>query len=239
MLFNRQRNGRLKLRQPSEHGLGHLMNPIAPGEVEERQYGCAEDESWPRWIGDVWRYVLAQALGRKARRPRWFERPAFVRIGITRPDQLRAFEVFDRGKSYQDGMKPMSFGLTARPVRMLLPQEYRQRCQLLAPYTKDTREVLQMVEKFTGQLLPITTAPAALADGIRVRTVGEEVELFRWHAETKSADARGTPCGPRTRGLLRRRELRVDGIIYSCRKTPKLPQFVNRQIPAPCGAAVL
>ena len=122
--------------------------------------------------------------------------------------------MINRGKSYQAGLKPMNFALTVRPQRLLLPVEYRHRFQLLAPYTRDIREVSQVV-KSLRKAFADQHRQGAKQRHPSVRW-GTKWSCLRWHAEVKSADARGGPAA-RTRGLLKRRELRIVGVIYTGR----------------------
>src|SRR5271165_5600224 len=73
-LFNRSANGRIYIRKYSEHGLGHLLNPIDP-EEESRD-----------WIRQIWGMIIAYADHRKVVRPAWMSRPAISRITASAPD---------------------------------------------------------------------------------------------------------------------------------------------------------
>ena len=45
---------------------------------------------------------------------------------------------------------------------------------------------------------------------------------YEWHPETKCADAQGEPCTKRTVGLLRRRRITLDHVIYIGRESNQL-----------------
>ena len=62
-------------------------------------------------------------------------------------------------------------------------------------------------------------AGAAVA---RVKTYGDVVEEYEWHPETKCADEEDEPCTKRTVGLLRRRRIVLDHIVYIGRESNQL-----------------
>ena len=69
VLFTIDRQGRINISDRddeenySRHGLGHLLNPIDP-EAESRD-----------WIRQFWEMIVGDALGRRVKRPKWFNRP--------------------------------------------------------------------------------------------------------------------------------------------------------------------
>jgi hypothetical protein len=58
----------------------------------------------------------------------------------------------------------------------------------------------------------------------RVKTYGDVIEEYEWHPETKCADAAGKPCTKQTVGLLHRRCIRLDHIVYIGRESNQLEE---------------
>jgi hypothetical protein len=86
---------------PCSHGLGHLLNPIAPD----------TDPDAPDWITQLWEHELAlvhgvQASGEDAA---WYDQPALARSNVTSPELLGAFAKLNKGKRYADQVKPFNF----------------------------------------------------------------------------------------------------------------------------------
>lgn len=88
--------------QYSESGLGALAKPL-----EDVTQGGS-------WIEGFWRVIVREQLGLARETPTWFDRPVVARLPVSSPVTWRAFASFNAGKSYDDSVKPYSFGLTAR-----------------------------------------------------------------------------------------------------------------------------
>lgn len=216
------------LRKPSEHGLGHLLDPTRkPGDPQDYEQGVTRKEQWPRWIGDVWRWILAEARGQPLPPPDWFARPAVSQLTVSSPRLLGTFAQCNAGRTYDEGVKPMSFGLTVYLDRHQLPIGVkRTQFQLVAPYETDASRWLAMswIEKYTTVAYRITTNPLADPDAIVVRTIGGEVDRYRAHPESKSADADGNACGPSTTGLLQRRPVLVERLVYVGKESTRMEE---------------
>ena len=56
----------------------------------------------------------------------------------------------------------------------------------------------------------------------RVKTYGDVFEEYEWHPEPKCADANGEPASKQTIGLLHRRHITIDHVIYIGRESNQL-----------------
>lgn len=81
----------------SEHGLGHLLNPIDP-EADDRE-----------WIAQVWLNIIRRALKLPVQKLVFERLPAVGRITISSPAILRSLAKLNRGKSYAKQIKPFNF----------------------------------------------------------------------------------------------------------------------------------
>ena len=58
----------------------------------------------------------------------------------------------------------------------------------------------------------------------RVKTYGDVLREYEYHAESKSADAKGKPCDKQTIGMLQRRHIRIDEIKYIGKESNSLEE---------------
>ena len=58
-----------------------------------------------------------------------------------------------------------------------------------------------------------------------MKTYGDVFREYEFHAGAKSADAKGKPSGKQTVGLLRRRHVRVERIIYIGKESNRLEEI--------------
>jgi hypothetical protein len=195
-LFNIDRRGKITLRKHSEHGLGHLLNPIDP-EEESRD-----------WIREFWVMIIAEAMGIAVARPKWINRPAISRITATTPDLVLRLQDRRKSVSYAERVKPMNFLLAAHALPLQLPEGASPaHVQLIAPYNADPRRWVFMtwMDYYSGNRYAITTASNSSSGVVRVKSYADVFEEYRNHPEPKSLGPDGEPCGRATSGELSRR----------------------------------
>jgi hypothetical protein len=188
------------LAKVSEHGLGHLLNPLDP------------DDPTDDWIRDAWDYMLRQELGLGPPKPKWMGRPAVTRVTASSPTVLRWFSGLNDGKLYSEQVKPGNFLLLFHPDPLdssgILP---------IAPYESDASLWgSDCIDRRDGKIIQITTAAF---DGsthprtVQVRTYAQVIARYVAHPEAKSLGPDGLPVGRRTVGLLRRRPVEATAPI--------------------------
>ena len=183
----------------SQHGLGHLLNPLDP------------DDPSRDWIEDAWRLLLRRAHGLDAEEPHWLDRPALTPVTASGPTVLRWFEGSNEGKPYAERITPANFLLLAHPDPFD-PSEALP----IAPYEPDTSrwDEITWIDRRTGKPVGITTTPAdgVMRPGVvRVRTYRDVLNGYVSHPEAKSLGRDAKPVTGRTVGLLRRRP--VEGVL--------------------------
>ncbi len=99
----------------------------------------------------------------------------------------------------------------------------------------------------TGDKYRITTYSTGAEDTIRVRSYREILHEYRTHEESKAVGPDGLACGRRTRGLLDRRAVSVEGLPIHVGKesnsiearmrgeVTKEGDYLNRYEPKVCG----
>jgi hypothetical protein len=190
----------------SQHGLGHLLNPIDP-ENEDR-----------KWTAAVWLGMARRALGLPTQPPTFENSPAVGRVTVSSPGILRSLADFNAGKKYCNQLKPFNFLLTChvRPFGHPLEAD-PERFHLIAPYTSDPQQWREMlwIDQYSGKRYRITTTGHhGKRRTARVKTYGDVVREYEFHPESKCADAKGEPCKKQSIGLLQRRHVRIDQLKY-------------------------
>ena len=209
----------------SEHGLGHLRNPLNPD---------SEDRGW---IPQSWISIIRRTLGLPAQPLGFEEVPAMGRIPITSPAAMRSLSKLNRGKKYRNRIKPFDFLLTCHVKPFGYPPDADpKKFHLVAPYVPDPEcwVDLPWIDQHSGKQYAITTEGFHGSRGIaRVKTYGEVLREYEFHAGAKSADAKGKPSGKQTVGFLQRRHIRVAQISYIGRESNLLEEIEAGVIHSP------
>jgi hypothetical protein len=196
----------------SEHGLGHLLNPIDP---EDRD-----------WISQVWNDIVHRALGFPAPELAFADSPAVGRVTIGSPVIMKRLEKLNDGKKYADQIKPFNFLLTSHVMPFGHPPGIDpERFQLIAPYESDSRKWRKMewIDQYSGERYRISTAGHYVSrQTARVKTYGDVLSEYEFHPESKCADSSGNTCDKETIGLLQRRHIRIQKITYIGKESNKI-----------------
>lgn len=209
----------------SEHGLGHLTNPLDP-ENEDRS-----------WIREAWMRIIRRTLGLPVQSMGFEHLPAIGRVPITSPTALRSLAKLNRGKKYRNRIKPFDFLLSCHVKPFGFPPEVDpEKFHLVAPYVPDPEcwVDLPWIDQYSGKQYEIRTEGFHGSRGVaRVKTYGEVLREYEFHLGAKSADAKGKPSGKQSFGLLRRRHVRVERIIYIGKESNRLEEIEAGVIHSP------
>ncbi|WP_263365243.1 DNA polymerase [Edaphobacter bradus] len=200
----------------SEHGLGHLLNPIDL-ESEDRE-----------WIAQIWHSIICNCLGVPSPKINFERVPAIGRLTVTSPKILEPFSSLNFGKNYQDQIKPFNFLLTCHVSPFGHPLSANpEKFHLIAPYEQDPREWLRMkwIAQYSGMKFGITTQNNySSRSTARVKTYGDVAVDYEHHPESKCADEFGDVCDKQTKGLLYRRHVRIGEFICIGKESNKLEE---------------
>jgi len=209
----------------SEHGLGHLRNPLNP-EGEDRG-----------WIPQAWISIIRRTLGLPAQPLGFGHLPAIGRVPITSPTAMRSLAKLNRGKKYQNRIKPFDFLLSCHVKQFGYPPDVDpEKFHLVAPYILDPDcwVDLPWIDQHSGTQYEITTEGFHGSRGVaRVKTYGEVLRQYEFHLGGKSADVKGKPSGKQTFGLLRRRHVQVERIIYIGKESNRVEEIEAGVIHSP------
>ncbi len=212
-LFTIDEEGRITVVKASEHGLGHLLNPTSP------------DDPSRDWITKVWELIIGRASGLPCEEPVWLDRPVIARVTISAPELLRPFRRRGEHASYAEGVKPMNFLLSAQVTRLGHPPGVDPKhFHLMAPYTPDPRQWMKIAwtDIHSRNEYRVTTSGLGYGMVVRVKSYGAVLAEYEVHPEPKSAALSREPCGPGTRGLLRRRLVRARSIVHIGKEANRL-----------------
>lgn len=159
------------------------------------------------------------------------------RVPITSPAAMRSLAKPNRGKKYRNRIKPFDFLLSFHVKQFGYPPDVDpENFHLVAPYEPDPEcwVDLPWIDQYSGTQYEITTEGFHGTRGVaRVKTYGEVLREYEFHLGAKSADAKGKPSGKQSVGLLRRRQIRVERIIYIGRESNLLEEIEAGAIHSP------
>jgi hypothetical protein len=206
----------------SQHGLGHLLNPIDP-ESDDRD-----------WIAQIWLDALSRPCAQNVSLP-FGNLPAIGRISIASPEMMKVFAKLNDGKDYSERIKPFNFLVTCHVRRLGHPNGADpERFNLVAPYQSDLTQCLktEWIDESTGNTHRITTTTDYASWAfVPVKTYDDIAREYRYHPEAKYATADGRACGKPTIGLLKRRHICIGAEIkYIGKESNKLGEVLTGQI---------
>jgi hypothetical protein len=233
-LFLRDRNGEPALLRKgvnngedgedrwSEHGLGHLLNPSDP-EGDDRS-----------WIAQAWLAIVRRSWRLAAAPLPIADRAAVGQITISSPEVLKPLTAFNAGKPYPQQIKPFNFILSAHVAPFGRPSGADpERFHLIAPYESDPRkwEKLPWMDEYSEKWYRISASlPSATRSLARVKSYGDVLEEYEYHAEAKCADASGEPCDRQSVGLLGRRHVRIEKLHFIGKESNKLEEVEEQGV---------
>jgi hypothetical protein len=194
--------GKAGRRSRSEHGLGHLLPPVATSEGAD-------------WMDTWWEHLLCRELGVEDEPPPWFGQPAVGRITVTSPREERAFREYNAGRTYDERVKPWSFMSVAHPTATERARAGSPRT-LIAPFELDAerRKQMEWRDRSAGggaaYTIRVDSSPEVKTGSVVVQSYGDYFAEYRRHPERKFADPDGKPCHPWSRGKLSPRHVRLD-----------------------------
>jgi hypothetical protein len=201
-----QLDGQPVIVKDSQHGLGHLLNPIDP-ESEDRD-----------WIKQVWLKIVRASMGLATEKLGFEEMPAIARLSVSSPAVLRPLGNFNEGKPYSEQIKPFNFGLTCFVKQLGHPLGVDpERFHLIAPYEPNPKQWLKLdwVDQYSGKKYRITTDDRLRTRNVAlVKTYEDILREYEFHPESKCADSDGNICSKQTIGLLQRRHVQIAQIKY-------------------------
>jgi hypothetical protein len=217
-LFTIDASGKPVLRKASAHGLGHLLPPYedkdAPAHLPRPQLPLKEI-GVNRWQHDLWLKIIEAALAGHPDQvdlsdlPN-IDGPAISRYSASTPDLLAWFKSFNRGKAFDDQVKPFNFlvafqvSTTAARAKAIEEGTFDEEWiktggpSPVAPFHKDPK----IAAKNCFDRVTRKPVPASL-----LATYREALCDYHLHPEAKFLNAE-----PLNRGRTMRQPIRASGI---------------------------
>jgi hypothetical protein len=230
LLYYRDSHDRLWLPKPSEHGLGHLLNPYEPAKGNQvKTKSALFDPKERHWIKEAWADILTKdGLGR-GKEPPWWHDPALASLTISSPALLEPFAGMNRSKVFREQVKPFNFMLSAHVDELAYPLglDDPQHFHLISSYTRKPRQALKALwfNRYDGKPYRVTIGTSSdLRGQARILTYGEILEGYRYRPEYKSTGPDGQTCQEETAGLLGRRSIEVLKFVYVGKESNRLEE---------------
>lgn len=199
----------LEIVDPKEHGLGHLMDPLG-------KTGGKGPSGAPRWIEEAWRYLVAPAFGVAVEPPSFLNIPAVTQLSLTVPKLWRPFRDAQRTVPRDARVGPCNFVCSAHVAKLgQLPGVDPTRFHLLKPFSPEPDDWASgpWMDVYSGQWVGVSV-DLSRGDCAVLKTIGDLLDAFFIHRESKSCGPDGLPCGDLTVGLLRRRPVEGEVPVY-------------------------
>lgn len=200
--------------KPSQHGLGHLLNPIDPGS-ESRD-----------WIKESWRWLMSLDTGLDAAEPEWLDRPAISQVTISTPGYWHLFDRWNEGKSFAEAVKPFGFMLVAYADPLRTSEEVGR---LVRPFERDPRrwlddEWLDLYDPSRRYKVAVRQPDDASRQKgvVYLKTYRDILYAYLGHPESKSTEASGLVCRRTTKGVLHRRAVKAATVTHIGKEANRL-----------------
>lgn len=196
-LFHLDADRRIVIDKASNHGLGHLLNPI----------DMASDDR--DWISQLWEIIIRSG---NAPKPGWIKRPALSRYTVS---NISMFRSFPTRSSYACSVKPANFVIIAHPTRAAR-LAHGKPITLYAPYETNAAkwETLDWTNKYDGGTYHISRAFGHGASVCQIQTYNDVLSDYVDHPEHTFNDRYGMPCRRSTIGRLQPCTIRVTARAY-------------------------
>lgn len=203
----------------TRHGLGYLIDP----------HDASERDGLDGWEHALWLGIVRERLGLAAAAPEWRDRPAVMSHTVSSPLLLKAFEAFNRKKTFAQQVKPFNFMLAAtldpfgRPLGVPKDASFL----LVSPFESNPRRWLMRnwFNVYDGKPYKIATGMHMLSESVAVvRSLGFVADAYPFHPESKRSGPDGVRCGKETEGLLSVRNVRAAGLVCVGKEAHRLEE---------------
>ena len=194
-----KKHGDIEIIEPKAHGLGYFYPP------QDSPEGWERDHDVPKWIFELWDYIVRGTLGMKRRKPSWFDLPVMMKITLSTPHHA----LQNLGKC--DLTRPHNFMMMPK----IAPFGYPPGVNPADPhFTLITRFTSTRQDWINSKCINIHDCESPIYrlqfdysdDGASVSPVNfyQLAESYQNHPEAKSLGPKGRPCEFDTTGLLQR-----------------------------------
>jgi hypothetical protein len=197
-----KKDGDIEIMEPKAHGLGYFYPPKDSPDRWEK------DHDVPKWIFELWDYIVRGALGMRRKKPLWFELPVMMKITLSTPHHA----LQNLGKC--DLTRPHNFMMLPKIAPFGYPPGVNPADPHFTLITQFTSEREDWIKSECINIHDIDSPTYRLRfdyidDGNSVSPVNffQLAESYQNHPEAKSLGPDGKPCEFDTCGLLQRADI--------------------------------
>ncbi len=200
---------------PKAHGIGFLYSP------QDSPKGW--DKEAPRWVYQLWDYILRGALELPNKPPSWVNVPQMMRLTITTYNVLEMLGEWEIARPYNFLLLPMVDPLYG----FAFHRQANEKVLLVCPFSSKQKQWfdLECVNVYDGKKYRMLDCKKAKGS-IRYNVVfpsqfAHLIIQYQQHPEAKSLAPDGSPCATETQGLLQRAHVIAGDIRYVGKETDR------------------
>jgi len=214
-LYEKNGKSSITIIDPKAHGIGFLYSP----QDSPKNW----DKDVPRWIHELWDYIVRGALKLRRRTPSWLDRPQMMRLTITTYNVLEMLGEWEIARPYNFLLLPM-----VDPVYGLaFHRQSNEKVLLVCAFSSKQEEWFDLkcvnvhdgkkyrmldCKKTSGNIPYNVVFPSQFA---------HLLVQYQQHPEAKSLAPDGTACAADTQGLLQRAHVVAGEIRYVGKETDR------------------
>lgn len=214
-LYGKNEKASITIIDPKAHGIGFLYSP----QDSPKNW----DKDVPRWIHELWDYIVRGALKLRRRTPSWLDRPQMMRLTITTYNVLEMLGEWEIARPYNFLLLPMVDPLHG----FAFHRQSNEKVLLVCPFSSKQNEWLkhECVNVHDGKKYRMLNCKKSNGN-IPFNVVfpsqfAHLVIQYQQHPEAKSLAPDGTPCRADTKGLLQRAHVIAGDIRYVGKETDR------------------
>ena len=214
-LYEKMGKSDITIVDPKAHGIGFLYPP----QDSPKHW----DKDVPRWIYQLWDYIVRGALKLPRRPPTWLDIPQMMRLTITTYNVLEMLGEWEIARPYNFLFLPMVDPL----IGVAFHKQATERALLASAFSSKQEEWfnLDCVNVYDGKKYKMLNCKKVNGN-IPYNVVfpsqfAHLVIQYQQHPEAKSLAPDGTPCTADTKGLLKRAHVIAGEIRYVGKETDR------------------
>jgi hypothetical protein len=214
-LYEKTGKSRITIVDPKAHGIGFLYSP----QDSPKDWG----KEVPRWIYQLWDYLVRGALKMPNKPPSWLDVPQMMRLTITTYNVLKMLGEWQIARPYNFLLLPMVDPL----LGVAFHRQSNEKVLLVCAFSSKQDEwfELQCVNVHNGKqykMLNCKKTNGSIPYNVIFPSQFAHLLIqYQQHPEAKSLAPDGTPCTAETRGLLKRAHVLAGDIRYVGKETDR------------------
>jgi hypothetical protein len=213
-LYERIGDSDIRIVDPKAHGIGFLYPP--------KNSPKGWEEKVPLWIYEMWDFMLRGALKLEQVTPSWLDIPQMMRLTVTTHNVLKMLGEWKIARPYNFLLLPIIdpvFGYAFH-------RRSSEKVLLVCPFSSDQQRWfdLECINVYDGKQYRMvdsakeTNPPHNVVFPSKMR---RRVIEYQEHPEAKSLAPDDSPCGPETRGVLKRAHIIAGEFRYIGKETDR------------------